>query len=307
MEKKILYLDSETKYCNYYSDIVMYLKKYSNLKHVICRNDSSQVYEEIKLFNPDLLLLGFSITDTGGKCPKFELNNIEIPIYIILNKEYDAIEKKLEWIKKIKPTKVFTVHHKEILYQTITNIPFIKIMWSANELIFKQYNDIYKYDLFFSGVIRDEQNNNIRNKIYDNLHFINKYKILIKVAFFKNNKLSGKLNTFNLNDYAMNINLSKIALTTTGPADLVGTRYFEIMASNKALIMCNRMSQHIYQDIVIDKFNCIMFDDENDFIKKFIYYINNEQERMQIVQNAYKYFLEKHTWHHKVKHLLNNL
>ena len=79
------------------------------------------------------------------------------------------------------------------------------------------------------------------------------------------------------------------------------------MASNKGLIICNRMPEKVYGDIVIDKFNCVMFDDENDFIEKCKYYLENEEERLKIVSNAYKYFLEKHTWHHKVKDLLNNL
>ena len=58
-------------------------------------------------------------------------------------------------------------------------------------------------------------------------------------------------------------------MITTGPADLVGTRYFEVSASNKSLIMCNRMSEQVYDKIMIDKFNCVMFDDEHDFIEKF--------------------------------------
>ena len=49
-----------------------------------------------------------------------------------------------------------------------------------------------------------------------------------------------------------------------------------------------------------------MFDDENDFIEKCKYYLENEEERLKIVSNAYKYFLESLTWHHKVKDLLNN-
>ena len=89
-------------------------------------------------------------------------------------------------------------------------------------------------------------------------------------------------------------------------ADLVGTRYFEIMAGNRCLILCNRMSNNIYNKIVIDGFNCIMFDNEDDFIEKCKYYIIHEEERIKIVNQAYKYFLEKHTWDHKVKELLEN-
>ena len=47
-------------------------------------------------------------------------------------------------------------------------------------------------------------------------------------------------NYSNIN-YAKELAKSKIGLITTGPADLVGTRYFEIMAGNRCLILCNRM------------------------------------------------------------------
>jgi spore maturation protein CgeB len=79
------------------------------------------------------------------------------------------------------------------------------------------------------------------------------------------------------------------------------------MAVNKALIMCNRMPEEIYEDIMIDKMNCVMFDDENDFIEKCKYYLEHEEERKEIVNNAYKYFLERHMWKHKITHLIDNL
>jgi spore maturation protein CgeB len=297
---KILYFDTSSKICNYYSDIVNYLKTYSNLNFI-----NSNIDKEIIKFKPDIIILGFTVTNDKN-IKKFNIKT-KIPLYIILNKEYERLNEKLNWIKKIKPKKVFTVHHSFKKYEEICQIPFCKIMWSADHNVFKKYNEDYKHDLFFSGVIRKEQTDNLRNKINNKLDLIKNYNILMKVAVFKNDKLIGKLNTFNLSDYANNIQNSKIALTTTGPGDLVGTRYFEIMASNKALILCNIMPIEVYEDILIDKFNCVMFGDENDFIEKFKYYIEHEEERMKIVNQAYKYFLEKHTWDHKVKHLLDNL
>ena len=105
-------------------------------------------------------------------------------------------------------------------------------------------------------------------------------------------------------EYAKLINNSKICLTTTGPADLVGTRYFEISASNKSMILCNKMNKNIYDDMFIDNYNCIMFEDENDFIEKFEYYIKNEKERLKIVNNAYKYYIENLIWDKQIKKIL---
>ena len=304
-KKKILYYETQLKAsCNYYDEIRQYLKKVSEFKE-ICSN----IEKEIKSFKPDLLIIGFTATNIGEDGIKVNLDNINVPLYIILNKEYQDLDKKLDWIKSINPPpkKVFTVHHDFKKYMDYTNIPTHRIMWSANENIFKKYDDIYKYDLFFSGVIRPEQTDNMRGKIYNKLDKLNKYKLLINASFYQNNKFLKKSKNFSNEEYAMNINHSKIVLTTTGPADLVGTRYFELMASNKALILCNRMPENIYDDVVIDKFNCIMFDDENDFVEKCKYYLNNEEERIKIVNQAYKYFLEKHTWNHKVNNLIENL
>ena len=302
---KILYIENSNLSCNYYKDMIATFK----VKHeILCVNNVS--VNNIHTFKPDIIIVGFGITDCGQNKPSLKINlSIDIPIYVILNKEYAGLKNKLDWIKSINPPvkRVFSVHHDVFKYHEYCNIPFTRIMWSADQRIFKKYDDEYKYDFFFSGVIREEQTDNLREKIYNKLNELSAFNLLVRVAFFKNNTLHGKLYTFENNEYAKTINHSKIVLTTTGPADLVGTRYFEIMASNKALIMCNRMPQKVYEDIVIDKTNCVMFDDENDFVNKCKYYLEHEEERMKIVNKAYENFLERHTWEHKVNNLISYL
>ena len=62
---------------------------------------------------------------------------------------------------------------------------------------------------------------------------------------------------FSDDEYSKHLSSSKICFITTGPADLVGTRYFEVMAANRSLILCNRMSMDVYEDIMIDGHNCV--------------------------------------------------
>ena len=243
---KILYFDYTYKCCNYYRDIRDVLSDMFNVK-VISKN----IHREITLYKPDIFIVGFSVTDCGDNPPTLDLNNIDIPLYIILNKEYTGIFKKLDWIKSItpQPKKIFSVHHDVDIYQEYCKIPFHRIMWSANENIFKKYDDNYCNDLFFSGVIRKEQTDNMRHKVYNKLNELKGYSLLVNAAFYENELLKGQLYNMTNEEYAKEINNSKIVLTTTGPGDLVGTRYFEIMASNKALIMCNRMPSKIYDGI----------------------------------------------------------
>ena len=42
----------------------------------------------------------------------------------------------------------------------------------------------------------------------------------------------------------------------------------------------------VYEDILIDGYNCAMFSDEDEFFEKANYYLENEDERMKIVNNA---------------------
>ena len=69
----------------------------------------------------------------------------------------------------MKPTAALTVHHDTEEYSKITGVPFHRIMWSANENLFKDYGEDYKYDLFFSGVTRPEQTENLRERILSDM------------------------------------------------------------------------------------------------------------------------------------------
>lgn len=301
---RILYLERNKKVCNYYQDMIHYLGKYSKVKVYYTMLETN--FQNVMVtFQPQLIIMGYSISDFGGN-PNFYLK-VKVPVYVILNKEYQNLEDKLDWLKRLKPRRVFTVHHDFKKYQELSNIPFHRIMWSANEKIFKKYNEEYKYDFFFSGVIRKEQTQNLRQQVYDSLSELQDYRLLIKVAFFKNNKLEGELYQYSNEEYAKLINDSKIVLSTTGPGDLVGTRYFEIMASNKALILCNKMPNNIYDKYLIDGYNCIMFTDMKNFKEKFKYYLENEEERIKIVEQAYHYFQNNLKWDHSVKRLISLL
>ena len=106
---------------------------------------------------------------------------------------------------------------------------------------------------------------------------------------------------FTDDEYARHLSDSKLCLVTTGPADLVGTRFFEIFAACRSLVICNRMDEKIYGDMIIDGVNCVMFSTVDEFYEKAQYYIDNEDERMEIVNNAHKIFKERLTWSHTAK------
>jgi len=275
-------------YCSYYGEIFYALKEVFDIefKNFIPRTTS-------EFDGYDIVFLGFGHTDCGDGKPTSLTRNSDVKLFPILNKEYTGLKNKLDWIKEMQPTAALTVHHDTQYYKEYTEFPFHRIMWSANQNQFKNYGGEYKHDLFFSGVIRPEQTENLRERVLSNLDRLSKYKLFANIRSHKNN-YAGTI--FSDDEYSKHLSSSKICFITTGPADLVGTRYFEVMAANRSLILCNRMSMDVYEDIIIDGYNCAMFSDEDEFFEKAMYYLENEDERMKIVNNAYTHFITTQTW-----------
>ena len=143
----ILYIvKGNTNYCNYYNDMIYYLKKENSIDTKIYKKYISLLIENKKY---DKIIIGFDITNCGDDYPPEIINDTNIPLYIILNKEYAVLDKKLEWIKKLKPSCCFSVHHDVDIFEKKIGVPFYRISWSANKELFKYYQQEYKNYIFF--------------------------------------------------------------------------------------------------------------------------------------------------------------
>lgn len=283
-------------YCSYYSEIFNALKCEFDIefKNFIPRKTS-------EFGDYDIVFLGFGHTDCSDGKPESIERDSNHKIFPILNKEYTGLKNKLNWIKGMRATAAFSVHHDVDKFTYETGIPFYRIMWSANEEQFINYGGDYNHDLFFSGVTRPEQSENLRERVLSELDRLNgELGNFINVRSHRNNYIG---TMFTDDDYARHLSSSKLCLVTTGPADLVGTRFFEIFSGNRSLVLCNRMKENIYEDMIIDGVNCVMFSTVDEFYEKAQYYLDNENERMKIVNKAYKIFKERLTWSHTAKNI----
>jgi spore maturation protein CgeB len=302
---KILYF--ERKYTNSYS-------YYNEIRNAIARTNTMYQFADwspvggpqIDIHEvlarcpetPDLIMFGFGWTDCSDNPPNTVngLDECGLPVSIILNKEYSALQEKLDWIKECDPIVAFTVHHDYNEYGAITGIPFHQIPFAVNPDIFKRYSgEQYDCDFGFSGVIRPEQTNDWRAKIVK------------KSAEWSDINFSYTQHRHDsLESYARRLNRAKVWLSTTGPADLVGTRYYETMALGTTLLACNKFDR-VYDDIIEEDKHCIMFDSVDQLQDKVRYYLNHDDERMQIVENAKEHALGNHTWDHRAQKINNVL
>ena len=105
--------------------------------------------------------------------------------------------------------------------------------------------------------------------------------------------------------YAKFLNSFKTFLSTPSATGLIGTRYFECMAT-KTLLFCPQ-SEH-YGDMFRDGHNSLMFrEDLSDFEERLEYILSDDTERQRIAENAYLDFISNHTYDHRIEKVLDML
>ena len=100
-------------------------------------------------------------------------------------------------------------------------------------------------------------------------------------------------NELNSSMYVAMMRASRMWLSTTGPVDLVGTRYFEVMATGTTLCVCNRLhgnASAAYSSLgLVHERTVVMFDSLEEFEEIVANYTTRpeyEARRMAIVRRA---------------------
>ena len=97
--------------------------------------------------------------------------------------------------------------------------------------------------------------------------------------------------------YARTLASAKLWVSTTGPSELVGTRFFEVLASGTTMLLCNApRSPSTYDGLFVDGVHAVTFNGMPDLQAKIVYYLRNEGARRRIVDAAHQLALQLHTW-----------
>ena len=95
------------------------------------------------------------------------------------------------------------------------------------------------------------------------------------------------------------INGSKMWLATPSAIGLVGTRFYEVMAS-RTLLFCSRSDA--YGSLFEDLKHCVMFEpDLSDFDEKLFYYLGQEDKTRAITDRGYAHVHANHTWQRRIE------
>jgi glycosyltransferase involved in cell wall biosynthesis len=263
-----------------------YIDKEVTIKHMMHGGSESKISNDIKKY--DVIV--------AGGLEKSE--NFEDRISEIEHEEYKKIAKYLYNSSKENYKKTIDAYLEEYLEEHLEDIKNQEYFEIEN---FRDYiTYIYRLvDLFLRNEVRYKSILSLaENGIEINYFGSSTCEELDKYHNFKNN---GTVKYTELLDI---MKQSKILINTLPYFDNGShERIFSAMLNNTMVI--SNENNYCF-DIYKDKESIVMFDfnKENDLVDKVKYYLKNEEERNQIVKNAYEITSKYNTWEHRADEIL---
>ncbi len=96
---------------------------------------------------------------------------------------------------------------------------------------------------------------------------------------------------------------AKIVFNKSAAGEL-NMRVFETLSCGSLLITDRLKPEVGLEEIFQDKKHLVLYNNENDLLEKIDYYLKHETEREEIAFCGHKEVLEKHTYEHRIKKML---
>lgn len=244
--------------------------------------------------------------ETVDPHPNIKPAETNIKKFYFLNKEYKKLNLRLEYAQKSKFDVCLTVHHLYKEWEQKTGLKFEKLPFAADQNIFKDHNQEKKYDFGFTGSLHNYKNNGSKMGKFKEDMMGDKFKNIRErfLNHLASSDISKEINIFHSQkfyygaEYSKLINSSKIWFCTPSAIEIVGTRFFEIMAS-KSLLFCPESDA--YEGIFDTAKHCVTFNPDLSNVKeKILYFLKNKEKREGIIKSAHEHFSNNHTWNHRI-------
>lgn len=308
----ILYIDhgsvtSDSHMYRYYGDLFRELKELADVYVFEGFASNIDVLLSHVPINIDCIIFGlgyFSQNNPRVYQKISGLSELDIPVVAMLHKPQTMLSEKLQFCKINKVDLLLDSQSTYKRHGEIVETKSIRSWFTATPKLYYPREIEKKYDIGFSGALHGDgkifgPTKDLRVRIQDIL-----LETDYKVFWNSSNTLDYRISSFE--EYAKKINESKIWLATTGPTEDVSPRYFEV-ALSKTLLFCNDMPEQ-YGGVFQDGINCVTFrNDLSDFNEKFIYYLQNDDERTAIIEKAYDIVKNSFTWKHMALNLLKEV
>lgn len=313
---RVLWLENtlDCRMWGYYCDI----KKAMERLHDLCVPYRTELCQGTATnpFVPDVAIVGprYSINvNTEDDPVGFDrLRFARVPLLVLQNKMYvpngwreivGNVTAKLQWVRAAGAAAAFTWITRHHTFTQLSGVPHHWMPFGVDVATYAVRpgafgKEAQPYDVGFTGASGADKYP-LRSSMLREIQSMNVsgfFGTWSQTALNRNDPHAWKAGDHA--DYAVRIARARIWLSTTGPSQLVGTRYFEILASGTTLLMCNRPKpgEWVYDGLFEDGVHVVMFDDVADLHVKVLQYLRNESARQKIVTAAYELTRRIHSW-----------
>ena len=235
-----------------------------------------------------------------------------LPLAVIQNKMYAASTReivgdasaKLQWARAAGASVGFTwLPTQHIEFSSLSGIPHHRLPFGVDAALYGKHAaeldtrpTPYEYDIGFTGASSNKYP--LREAIIRQIKALGQVKAYLgtwqQTALRTTDNRSWK--ALDRDGYVLQISKTKMWVSTTGPSNIVGTRYFEILASGTTMLLCNKAPAGVYDGLLKDGVHAVIFDGMDDLKAKILYYLANEPARRKIVDAALALTRRIHTW-----------
>lgn len=107
--------------------------------------------------------------------------------------------------------------------------------------------------------------------------------------------------------YVRMLAVTKVWLATTEKGDHASTRFFEVLISGRALLLCDRNPTALAPLGIVEGEHAAMFNTTDELLGTLQYYLEHEEERERLVRNARALALRRHLWRHRAATLARHV
>ena len=325
--RKILWIENalDCRTWTYYCDI---RDAMARLHELCIPVGSSTCIDNHKGFKPDFVVVGPRYTANVGHPDEtlgFDRQRYaHLPLAILQNKMYSATTReivgdptaKLKWAQETGAIAAFTwlTHHRR--FTRLSGVPHFWLPFGIDiELYSRQAGRFgpraQPFDVGFTGA------SNVKYPLREAiLKLVRSMNVSSYLGTWSQTSLHTSSNrswkALNRDEYAEQLSRAKMWVSTTGPSNIVGTRYFEVLASGTTLLLCNRAPPGVwvYDGLFEDGTHVVMFDSINDLRSKIMYYLSDEAARRRIVTAAASLSRRIHSWDSRarfISHVLESV
>ena len=100
---------------------------------------------------------------------------------------------------------------------------------------------------------------------------------------------------------------TKMWFATTERGAHASTRFFEVLLSGRAMLLCDRNLPALAPLGIVEGQHAAMFNSTDELLERITYYLSHEHERERIVLNARALGLSRHLWVHRAESLIEGI